>query len=150
MASIVLHDLDGVLAVPYTMPEQAYPSIKGTLHALHARGDILCAASFNPRGYMMLRAWGVEHLFTAIRAGCNAPWSGETSEYADATHRTGMSKSAQIRDMLAHELRGWTWMSGEFYDDKQDNVDEVLGSNIPGLSTVHCVDERTGYVNEYS
>lgn len=143
MSRLYFLDMDGVLAIPYSMPEQPYAHTIVLLQSLHAAGHTLCAVSFNPRAYTVLRAWGVEHLFTAIRAGCNQPWSGDKADYSDETHRIDISKSNQISDILTTELRNIPHDSVWFYDDDPVNIGNV-GMCHPNIVT-WLVDHREGW-----
>lgn len=141
--SILFFDLDGCLAMNYTHPEQHYPSIKHTLQQLHDQGHILCLASFNPRAEIAVESWGIAHLFSAARAGCNWKWSGK---YRDIIHQFNIRKSSQIHNMLFHELREEYEDCDDlyFYDDDPKNIQEV-NTSFPSVKCV-LVDNKIGFV----
>ncbi len=121
---LLILDFDGVLAIPYTNPEEPYPQVINQLQTLHARGNILAVASFNPMCLIALERWQVKHLFTGIRAGCNNKLNDQEI-YTDQVHRIDLQKSKQIINLLDNELKYHQHLPVLFLDDDPKNIENV-------------------------
>ena len=140
--SIVVFDFDGVLAVPYTDPEQLFPGVAELLVDLKQRGDIVLVSSFNPRAYHVLRTFLEQGIIAGLRAGSRQKWWEQgDGTYSDALHRYDMDKGLHIADMLA-ELATPVDATKEtilFFDDDEQNIMEVkLHAGVAGWCEPHC------------
>lgn len=135
--TVLVLDFDGVLAVPYTNPEEPYKGVPQLIERLDQKGYILCMASYNPRAIEAVRNWGLSHCFFGMRAGFNDVWEGDYKE----EYRTDMSKSRQIQSMTSI-LQNKKIL---FFDDDPVNV-ELVKKEI-GCECI-LVDNKTGLTKE--
>lgn len=125
---IIVFDFDGVLAVPYTDPEQLFPGVVELLVDLKQQGHTVLVTSFNPRAYHVLRVFLEQGIIAGLRAGSRQKWWAQgDGTYSDALHRHDMDKGLHIADMLA-ELAAPVDATKEtiiFFDDDEHNIREV-------------------------
>lgn len=149
---IFAFDFDGVLAIPYTDPEELYPAVDGILRGLHAQGHIVIVTSFNPRSYYVLKSYLDEGIIQAIRAGSRSLW-WLTGEYADVKHRFDMMKSLHLSDMLRDELASLSLLEAEIYmfDDSEENLSEINRSSfyIPYNVKTFLIDNSIGLTESH-
>lgn len=124
MTNVYVFDFDGVLAIPYSVPEKHYDQVPSLIKQLYDQGNILCMASFNPDSIESIERWGLMKYFTAVRGGCNFKWSGIKSEYKDEIHRNQLLKSTQIISMMNEELSSLVPRVEHlrFFDDDKLNI----------------------------
>jgi hypothetical protein len=142
--NVVVVDFDGVLARPWSMPEELFAGVADLLRQMHACGARLCLASFNPNAARALERHGLLGYFAASRSGSNEPWS-----VADGYHRglrTGMSKAAQIQSMLLEIGGGCRESDVVFFDDDTANIENVRiaipDAKVVFIATTSGIDER--------
>ena len=143
---IFAFDFDGVLAIPYTNPEQLFPEIDTILRTISQKGHLNIISSFNPRSYFIMKPYLDQGIITAIRAGSRIKWweSDGQGTYDDYKHRKDMHKGLHLHDMLSDELDE-LHISEEtqiyFFDDDLGNLadvreDEKLNQKYD-VTTVH-------------
>jgi hypothetical protein len=140
--TLKIFDFDGVLSMPYTMPEEYYKQIPNILSSFNITDVLCCVASFNPRAKLAIEQWKLDHHFIAFRSGSNDIWSNNLDEYKQE-YRIGLKKSKQIQSMLSNELKDYKIENIEFYDDDKLNIKEVENE----LSHINCclVDNNIGF-----
>ena len=120
---VVFLDFDGVLAIPFNMPEQPYPHIPTLLKYWHDHGVQLHLVSFNPRAWLAVQAWGCAHYFTGVRAGCNEPWQHDALETYTEAMRQDLCKARQIASLLQEHNPHTVEL--DFWDDDPLNIARV-------------------------
>lgn len=130
--TLLVFDFDGVLAIPYTMPEQCYSGIPNIIKALSEQ-YILAVASYNPRAYMAIKSWNLEQYFISIRCGANHSWHKDNIEYNE-NYRIDMEKSNQILD-IKNEIKHLNISGIIFFDDDQNNLN-LVNIKLPSVITV--------------
>ena len=116
---LLVFDFDGVLAMPWYHPELPYDNVRELIRMV-SKTHYICVASFNPRAKLAIDDWKQFYGYDAIRCGSNHHWSVVYSN----KWRVEMTKSRQITAML-DELGLSEDHPVQFYDDDQENVDEV-------------------------
>jgi len=137
---LLVFDFDGVLAIPYTNPEEYYPQIPDIIKSLHTK-YILCVSSFNPRAKLVLEKWNLLQYFSAIRCGSNNNW-----DTYDESFRINMSKSLQIKNMILEV--GISFDEIYFYDDDIDNINEVSENFKEVKITSILIDNKEGLISK--
>ncbi len=88
---VLVFDFDGVLSIPWTYPELPFPEVPLALKKLHEAGFKLCVASYNSNAQIAINQWGLQHLFTAIRARSNKVWEQhDKKNYNNDIHGDGV------------------------------------------------------------
>lgn len=142
MTKLIIFDFDGVLAIPWTYPEEHYPQIPQIIK--DNSEHLLCVASFNPRAYTAIKAWNLDHHFTAMRCGSNNIWNHDNVDEYKEEYSYNMSKVQQIIDIIDNEVSksGKSYDKIIFYDDNLDNINEVK-RKLPHINAV-LIDEDFG------
>jgi HAD superfamily phosphatase (TIGR01681 family) len=132
MKKVYICDFDGVLGIPYSIPEKHYEQIPGLIKEL-SKDHILCVASYNPRAEVAIQDWGLDKYFACMRYGANHTWK----EYYSESYRAEMSKSQQIINMLNQEIKELNCNIDDitFFDDDQNNINAVK-DKLPHINTV--------------
>lgn len=143
---VYVFDFDGVLAIPYTSPEQLYPRTEAVLRKLSAWGHHVLVSSFNPRAYTVLQPLLRDGVIHQVRAGSAIEWWHDGGMYLDEIHRREMFKSLHIGTML-RRLTSGSWGRMHFFDDDPHNVVEVQ-TGLPDCRAV-LIDASRGIQFEH-
>ena len=137
---VLVFDFDGVLAIPYTHPEECYSDVVELMTMLKEE-YILCVASYNPRAEVAIESWGIRDLFSVVLCGANYVWKGK--EYDDKD-RVEMRKDRQIVSIIKKELDELQIRYDQvaFFDDDQENIDLVT-KELPSV-TCTFIDNKKG------
>lgn len=141
---LLILDFDGVVAIPWTNPEEHYPQIPEAVRMLHAAGYVLCIASYNPRAFEAVKRWGLDKYFAAVRCGANHAWHTSGEKYKE-DDRLDMRKHRQILNMLETDMTEKNVNVGKivFFDDDVDNI-SLVQRELPHVESIH-VDEKEGF-----
>ena len=142
--NLLVLDFDGVVAIPWTNPEQHYPQIPDILERLVAAGYVLAIASYNPRAFEAVKRWGLGQYFTAVRCGANHAWhmTGETYKEDDGLE---MRKHRQILSMIETDMAHLNVSVEQtaFFDDDINNI-SLVQRELPLVESI-LVDEKEGF-----
>ena len=125
---VLVFDFDGVLSIPWSMPEKYYPQIPELLQNL-SKKCILCVASYNPRAELAIRDyWKLDKYFTCMRSGANHTWN----EFYNENYRKDLCKGNQIVHMLKNEIKelGCKINKITFFDDDPINI-KIVNEKLP-------------------
>jgi hypothetical protein len=130
--TLFVFDFDGVLAIPYTNPEELFPGVHALLEELRTEGHRIAVCSFNPRAYISLEHLLIAGPIDAIRAGSKHKWWEQgDGNYSDALHRQEMNKGLHIWEMIESEeleefANGAPIERLFFIDDDPKNIWDVI------------------------
>lgn len=143
---VLVFGFDGVLAIPYTNPEENYEQVPEILKVLSER-YIICVASFNQRASVAFSYFSKieQRWIDAMRAGANHGWDVDCLDEYNNTGGDELSKVSMIQSMLM-ELGLQEDHFVEFFDDDPKNCDEV---NKISNFTAWEVDNKIGLSWDY-
>jgi hypothetical protein len=140
--TLLVFDFDGVLAIPYTDPEEHFDGIPSLIQECAKHAD-LAVASYNPLALRVVSRWGLDRFFVAGRAGYDYPWKGVYNE----AMRECMSKHEMIRDMTLRELIDNEYHRVVFFDDDERNFKKIH-EKAPHIKT-ELIDWKIGLQREH-